>query len=276
MMTFLATRRPAAPVLAAAITTALLACASKKVEEPYATTDLYCVARAQAECSKVADSCLASAPDCQGARKQRCMAEAAAAVSTVRSYKPANVQACLDAITLAYSDTKLTVAEEDPTTSGAFGGTFPYACARVFEGSAQKADKCTTDFDCVAGLVCGTSRASNEKRCATKTSKRRADECANAGDTCEAGSFCSARAVCDAAKAKEEPCSETEPCGERLRCDPVAKKCVDRVSIGQGCAAHTDCLPEAPYCLPLQVGSQCAKDLTFAPGVPSCRDYGKP
>jgi len=255
-----------------AFTLGAAACAAKKEEDPFATPESYCAARAAAECAHAADACLAPRADCEGARRERCMAASTAAVSLVRPYRSSNVGLCLDSVSMALADGKLTREEQ----SADVPGSMAYFCERVFDGTAGKAQTCASSLDCQPGLVCGRARASAELRCAAVVAKKLGDECANAGDACERGTFCGARAICEPLRAKDAPCSDADPCGERLRCDATSGRCVDRLGIGGVCVSHGDCLPEAPYCLPLREASQCAKDLTLAPGVPGCRDYGKP
>ena len=263
------------------VSATLVAACSSTPDEKYPDVKSFCGAKAKAECAGVANTCGVSVTTCEGARASACVTFAAANVSPTRTYKPANAEACLTAVTAAYADQRLTVAEEDVTVSGSMGER----CARVFEGKGAKGDACTSSFDCTGAFICAKAQTARATLvCATKAPKALGDGCANAGDTCAAGSFCdtAGTVTCAASKKKGEACSTADPsgagdlyvpCAEALRCD--AQLCADRVGVGAACASHADCASDVPYCYESAAGKRCAPSLIFSPEATVCKDYGK-
>jgi hypothetical protein len=247
----------------------VLAACSASVPDKYASTDEYCAARANAECTQIASLCAVTMDACTSARQGVCATDVANALSAGRKYNSASVQGCVDQTNTVYAQRVIAPADQ-----AALNDT----CERIFEGSAVANAKCTSEYDCSGSLVCDPTF----NVCAVSTATALDAPCSNPGDVCADDSYCAAQPsmpalrVCQPDATMGEPCGDLTPCTDTLQC---ANTCVPRYLAGQGCTTDANCDPSAPYCDPEAPVSpfpgSCDAGIIFSPTQPVCTQYGK-
>ena len=238
---------------------ALVACSSDDAG-PYDSSDGYCTARAAAECNGLAKKCGASSDACNKERVSICTSANTTALAQGLTYHSDQVQACIDSINDTYKDNAAdTTPDEEATTTA--------VCARIYTGTKQANETCTTTSDCQ-----GSSLICDRGVCATQTSVALKAPCNNPGDVCVTDSYCQVESgtqvsFCVAKNALGDICSADAPCIESLRC---INTCVARVGAGQSCSSDGDCDINAPYCD--TTTKKCRPK--YESTSPACQDYG--
>lgn len=245
-------------VLIAIACSGFFAACSTTEEDPYGSTDSYCAAKAEAECTNVAKRCGAAIDACKQRRTSICNTAASSAINQGRSYQANAVQDCIDSINDTYRNgaNDVTVEGEAETAK---------ICERVFSGSKKESIPCTNTFECASSLICDKGVCIREEKVSGT------GQCNNAGQVCETGSFCQpqgATRFCAPKKSIGEDCSADVPCNETLRC--VSTRCMARVTVGNPCDNDDQCAPEAPYCDASTKKCRPKYESTSA----ACRDYG--
>lgn len=244
---------------------AVMACSSTTTDK-YPTYDSMCTDVAAQEC-QVASTCLVTTDACTTARKTICLSNASAAISSGgRSYTAGRAEDCVNKTRDTYKKSPIT-----PKDLADLADT----CGRVYAGSKQKGDACTSNYDCTGSMICDKSH------CADKVQKNKGDGCANPGEVCETGTYCASSGdvkICTPKLDLGGACDATKPCLETARCENGT--CTARVGIGQSCSTtrdatdpNADCSSAAPYC-DTAAGSLCAPGLSFAAKAPDCSAYG--
>jgi hypothetical protein len=238
--------------------------------QPYPDEQSFCSAKAKAEC-QVAPACAVDASSCASLRTQSCLSQSAQyQASGTRKYNPDNAQGCIDAVNGAYGSGNTIKFDQ------LYGdGSIDDKCQRVFQGTADKNQPCTTDYDCSGSRICSpVSPGSQSKVCADKQSKNSGDFCADPGSVCTGDTYCSTStggaAQCVASPTAGQACSATVPCASAFRCQGSA--CQDRVGGSSACTTNGDCNSSFPYCDPY-ANSTCTIGLTFANGSFDCAAF---
>lgn len=255
------------------LTSAIAGCSSddSAAADKYASTSEFAQAMAEAECTAVARKCGSDVSACLA--KRRTFWDARSVESRPRSYTSSRVEACVNAWRAAHEDGELTPAEYDP----AIAGSAADICERVFQGSAGKAQACTTDYDCSGDLQCdviGAATAVPTRLCATPIEKMLGEGCANAGEYCAAGSYCAANGEvrnCIIRRIEAQTCGPNEVCTEDLRC--ALGLCQKRYVAGGECTSNSDCASSAPLCLEAAGVKKCRPALSFGLDSPVCAPY---
>ncbi len=235
---------------------AVVAACSSDDDFRYPSTDAFCSAKADAECTNVAAPCGKTASDCKTARSAACTSSANTATSQGRKYKPPSADGCIDKTKALYE--LRTIPPEKETEQRE-------VCERVFEGSKARNERCSGPYDCQASLVC------DKGVCATKVVKNLDDPCANPGEVCATGAYCGTLdglMRCLAKKDRDQLCGPDAPCKESLRC---VGTCRDKFNAGDVCGASEECADAAPYCDPVQ--KRCVAK-TFSAGNAACGELG--
>ena len=237
--------------------TALVACSSTEVEK-FGSSDSFCNAKAEAECTGLAKKCGASADACSKKRLSTCNGGASLAANQGRSYQANGAQGCIDSINSTYKNggNDVTPESELETTK---------VCERVFSGSKKESAPCANTFECEAALTCDKGVCIKEEKVPLK------GQCNNAGAICTTGAYCQqqgATKFCVEKNKLDEACKEDAPCIETLRC--VTNRCVPRVTAGNPCDNDNECAPEAPYCDAATKKCRPKYESTSA----ACKEYG--
>jgi hypothetical protein len=251
------------------------ACSSTPVP-PFGTVQLFCQAKAQAECV-VATNCLIPTDQCELARTNLCETQASAAVAppSTRQYYQPNAQACIDKVKAAYG------AGNKVSYSDLFGpGSIDDLCNRVFQGKATNNTACHSDYDCTSSEICALEApGSSMSVCATPEPKAAGAFCADPGSECATGTYCEnvtgGAPLCNPRPGLNGVCNASTPCLESLRC--LSGLCVPREQIGGACNPtgpdpNSDCDPTAPYCDP-NASNRCTPGLSFASESADCNAY---
>lgn len=252
-------------VVAAASTAVTLAACSSTDPDKYPSSDAFCSAKAGEEC-KAAGYCGTNTDACKRQRTQICSQAAAQAVGAGRAYRASNAEDCINKTHNLFANPSFTPAAKADAE---------YACGKVFKGNVQTNGQCTLDFDCSGELVC------DKGRCASKTTKKLNEPCANPGEVCDATTFCakdgSGLVVCQAKHKQGETCSTSTDapvaCVDTTRCAGTGF-CEARVPQGGACDVGADqCAAEAPYCD--DTTKKCVTQIIFAPTQTElCKQFG--
>ena len=125
---------------------ALVACSSTE-EDKFASSDSFCSSKAEVECNGFQqDRCAVPIEGCKTKRTSLCKAGVVTAQGQGRTYKPAAVQDCLDAIGRTYPKTG---GQPTPTAEKEAAAI----CDRVLSGSKKELQACTNTYECDGALV---------------------------------------------------------------------------------------------------------------------------
>jgi hypothetical protein len=250
----------------ASVSTLLVGCGGGSAKP--LTEDDFCTQKAGKECKTIVDTCSASAPDCQAARKKVCLnwvAAIKAVPGTPRMFTEANVGACLSKTEAVYKQTLIKPADLTALDD---------VCEYVFQGSVAKLDACMVKYDCKdrGATIC------DKGHCADQIVKGTGLQCSDYGAVCTAAQFCTM--VDDAKKCVDKKgtgvaCDDATPCQDTLRC--LNGTCAPLLKAGDKCCTNADCpstgSAPAPYCNPY-AGFVCSNGLNFATHSPSCSAFG--
>jgi hypothetical protein len=200
----------------------------------------YCNGRATAECSDaVVAACAVSSKDiCVAKRSIVCLN---VEVPTGKVYDSSKAEACVNKVSAAYADAKLTKDEID---------TYTAACGLLFSGTGIKDANCSVDTDCEQseGLACvlrPTASAVDAGgdaagTCQVPVPGKAGDSCADANVQCADGYHCDPTVqYCVVNRAVNQTCSAAIPCIATLKCS-TAGTCEPTLATG-ACAANADC-----------------------------------
>jgi hypothetical protein len=246
----------------AVVLLSVVGCGGGGSGKPMTTAD-FCMQYADAICQIADMQCGLSTASCASYQMGQCMANAASVTASgKRTFTPANVSACVNAVKSAYGSTQTIV----PSTLA----SIDVACGYVFQGSAVALqDSCTTQFEC-AGATNGTIIC-DKGFCAMQMSTAANMPCGNPGQVCVTDYYCSANSavrICTASGVSGNPCDANNPCAHNLRC--ANGSCTTLLPSGGACTANSDCAPAAPYCDPYASPARCDTGLQFASDSPSC------
>jgi hypothetical protein len=246
----------------------LVQCSSseKKVTK-YPDGTSFCTGWAEAECtSSVVNTCLATSKDvCVASRQSVCAANVLApATSAGLNYNSGQAEECVKAISTAYSDAKITSAEE---------AAMVQACGLVFSGSGTKGSNCAADSDCQqgGGLRCVMRLASTagdagevEGPCQVPTPVSAGLSCSAPEAQCATDFYCDSNAHCVAAQTLTQNCSAQMPCVSNAKCS--AGTCIAKQGQGTACTSDDDCA--SGYCV--EGKDLCAETYQLASSEPFC------
>ena len=221
----------------------------------YPDANSFCDAKATAECKVAAGPCAVSAAICHSARMTACTADATAAAAEGRTYTQSLVEACLQKTDAVYAD-----RVPDATKEAAFDD----ACARVFAGNKTLSEACTSEYACVAGLVCDVEKGF----CGTKVVKKNNEPCNNPGEICDTGLYCQTRGSSKfcSPKAKEgDACTATFPCDDDFTCKTT---CLAKLEAGDPCDTSAECVTDL-----CNAQKRCAAR-QFPTTTGTCADFG--
>jgi len=235
---------------------ALAACSSAE-EDKFASSDAFCSSKAEAECNGLALKCGATVDACKTERTSLCKSGVVAAQGQGRTYKPGNVQDCLDSINNTYRNGGASVTQAAEVATAA-------VCNRVLSGAKKELQPCTSTFECDGALVCDKGVCAAEEKVAV------GKQCNNAGQVCDTGGYCKQGATkfCSAKNALADACAPDAPCAETLRC--LTNHCAERVTAGQPCDNDGECGAAAPYCDAVSKKCRPKYESTSA----ACQDFG--
>jgi hypothetical protein len=270
----------------------------------YPDVDSFCQAEAAAYCQTggVVAACGVSQAVCDAAQQSDCVTAANQATATgTRAYNSANVQACIDAVTAAFTSTTPGVLSVPYMTLQQLAQT----CDQVFPGSVPLSGACKTSDDCaqgstpsittasgatIPGVVCSpVAPGSTTMECATTIAvpgTGTGAECANFGSVCtDPGTYCTGvPAECTAGATMGGDCTATKVCALPFSCSMSAGAtkgtCVAPAGISSACFSDEDCASTAPYCdlnVPPKGGKgtgSCELGLSFAVGGDDCNAFG--
>lgn len=244
--------------LAAFVT--LVACGGDDVGEKYPSTESFCSALAEEECTAVAlVPCSTTVDTCKTKRTQSCQASAGLATGQGRSYTAPAAEGCLTKTKEMLASRTIDPAKHADTAS---------TCERVFSGTKGKTQACASDFECQNGLVC------SQGVCFDKTTKNKDEPCGNPGDVCAAGSYCGTKGsakFCIARPEQNGACSAEIPCVETLRC--AGGVCLAKYNVNQGCQNADDCAT-GTICTAQTNGTKLCLPITLPLGKTCRDDYG--
>jgi hypothetical protein len=239
---------------------ALVACSSDEPSDKFGSSDAFCAAKAEAECTHLAAACGAALDACKPKRIAACNDGAAKAATQQRSYRPSAAQGCIDSVNSVYEGKGigLTATKELEVVK---------ACDRVFGGTKAEKEPCAQTFECSGSLIC-------DGVCIAQETVSKGGGCANAGQVCETGTYCQAsggtgKRFCVEKNTLDEVCGTDNPCIETLRC---VNRCIAKVTVGNPCDNDGECADEAPYCDLTTTPKKCRPK--YQAGTAVCKDYG--
>jgi len=221
----------------------------------------FCQEKAQAECQYVVPVCAPlTETECVTYRTTVCTTDASNATSSgLRSFNPNNVAACLSVIGSTYDALKFgqntTLAYSGISGPATATNTVDFICESVFQGTAHANAACSTDFDCINGLVCTPANGGSRTNvCAPLSQVADGAPCGAAGDVCVSGD------VCKANKNGEYLCT---PSGAALG------------GAGAACKTDADCDPTTAGFCDTYAKTGCQPGYSFG-GSKDCQAYGLP
>jgi hypothetical protein len=237
------------------------ACSSQDAGPKYPDVNSFCNGRASAECNaEVLGSC--GSPDqatCIAKRQAACVA----AKPPTGTYAPASAESCINVVSSAYGDAKLTLDESNAIKA---------ACDPVFDGAGAKNAACQVDANCQqsTGLRCVLSAGSTSGTCQIPQQVMGGGSCASPDQQCVSGYHCGSTAHCDIDAALNESCA-TLPCAPGLLCSS-AGTCVSKAQDGTVCASDGECLHGICNRASATAMGLCVSQISLAPTEPFCVD----
>jgi hypothetical protein len=252
--------------MAFSLSVVLAGCTGKSPDPPpkYPDAAAYCTGRAQAECNDavIAACALPTKDKCVATRQAACNAD----VPAGKTYDSSKAEDCINQVSAAYGDAKLTKDEIK---------AYSDACALLFSGTGVKDSSCAANGDCKQGdgLRCILSATAGpdggssgvKGSCQVPKSAQGGDSCAAVDVMCATGYHCGASQHCDINGTLGEPCSDALPCSETLKCS-AASACEAKLADGSTCATSDECANG----ICLEVSNLCVSQVTFAPNEPFC------
>ena len=256
-------------LLSALLGLSLIHCSSSENKPPkYPDATEFCKGWAQAQCSDtVVSTCMASDKSvCIANRQSVCAADLVTpALNAQLTYDSSHAEACVNAVTSAYSDAKVTSDEEKSMTQ---------ACELVFSGTETQGGDCVHDADCKqsAALKCVVHYASLtsdagtvEGTCQAPKPVQAGASCIDPDQQCVDGYHCGISSHCDQDEPKGADCSSQDPCAAGYKCS--SGKCVEKLTQGSTCTTDSEC--SSGYCV--EAANLCATMYQLAQGEPFCK-----
>jgi hypothetical protein len=273
--------------------TAPLVGGCSSASNPYPDVNSFCQGEAAAYCQSggVLGACVVSPTACETAQQAACNTAATQAMASgTRVYNPANAQACVDAVTAAFTS----------STAGVL--SVPYATLQqlavtceedVFTGSVMRDGTCKTDDDCaqpsppngtLPGFVCSpVVPLSTTMECEPSTSVATGGFCENPGSVCtDPGTYCvevmNGGFECQPGAGLGTSCTAEKGCAAggfcQINAGETTGKCETPASLGSACSSNANCASAAPYCdLNVSKGA-CELGLSFAVNSSDCKAFG--
>ncbi|MET0596111.1 MAG: hypothetical protein ABW133_25655 [Polyangiaceae bacterium] len=261
-MTFLSFFRCAAFTLLSVSFLTLANCAGQNGPK-YRDTAAFCNGRAKAECgAEVIKACaVVDASRCVASREAACMAATPAGMI----YNADRAEPCVDAVSAAYGDARLTAQENRSTVD---------VCSLVFDGPGSVNAGCRTDADCRVGdgLRCVLAGGTASGTCQIPERVQGGGLCTMPRQLCIEGFHCGATLHCDINSQIGEPCNDVFlPCGATALCGP-AGVCVAKLEDGTPCTRDDECLHDICARGPVTTQGLCVTQMNLAPNEPFCID----
>lgn len=261
-MTFLSLFRCAAFTLLPVSFLTLANCGSENVPK-FRDTAAFCKGRAKAECnSEVIKACaIVDSNHCLSSREAACMA----LTPPRMTYIADNAERCIDAVSAAFGDARLT-ADENRSTSD--------VCSLVFEGPGSANDPCQTDADCRvgSGLRCVLAGGTSDGTCQIPERIQGGGLCSTPKQLCIDGFHCGATLHCDINSQIGEPCNDVIlPCGRTGLCGANGV-CIAKLADGTRCTRDDECLHDICARGSSTTEGLCVTQMNLAPNEPFCVD----
>ncbi len=248
----------------------LAACSSEKTSpeppNPLATSDGFCHQFGVSACSDAAVTACSGVATATESLRSACQLkqELFCNQTLPTGYAPTHAQACIDAVTTAYADGKLTSSEARTVRD------FAAPCDRLIKGPIADGGSCTQDIQCdtVSGSICipkGTSGM-----CGLPTEVGAGTSCAGANAVCGKGFYCDSGMHCVARQTEGQTCSASGECTEGLVC--TSGMCATKTDPSM-CMHDTDCV-DTTVCL-LATGAStgsCVEQIVLSPTTLACQD----
>jgi hypothetical protein len=264
-MTFLSffRRTPFTPFVFAAFSfLAFVRCSSENGPK-YPDVSSFCSGRAKAECNgEVIKACaVVDTERCVASRRDACLA----ATPKQMTYNPARAEDCIDAVSAAFGDARLT-AEENRKTSD--------VCALLFDGPGTAGAMCQGDVDCKVGdgLRCVLGGGSQSGTCQVPERVQGGGLCSMPKQLCADGFHCGATFHCDINSQVGEPCNDVFlPCAESALCGANGV-CVAKFPDATPCTRDGECLNDICARGSSSPQGLCVTQMNLAPNEPFCVD----
>ena len=261
-MTFLSFLRRTAFIPVAVISFLTLAhCGGGNFPYPDATS--FCSGRAKAECGSevIKARAIVDSSHCIASRRAACVA----ATPVGMTYNPARAENCIDAVSAAFGDARLT-AQENRTTAD--------VCALVFDGPGSTGATCQGDVDCRVsdGLRCVLAGGSASGTCQVPERVQGGGLCTTAKQLCVDGFHCGTTMHCDINSQVGEPCNDTSlPCVPTALCGANGV-CVAKLQDGARCTRDGECMHDICARGSNSPEGLCVTQMNLAPNEPFCVD----
>jgi len=228
----------------------------------------FCAAWALAECNdSVVQACAATSKDlCTSNREAACQDTIVAPATTAGlSFDFRAAEGCVNQVGSAYSDAKITSAEEQSIVT---------ACGLVFSGTGAKGTTCNADSDCKQGdglrcILHPVSAASDAGvtggTCQMPQTVQAGQSCSAADARCADGYHCGSSLHCDSDGKLGEQCDAAATCATGLKCASTST-CAAKLADGTACATASDCTNG----MCLTGANLCASVETLSPSEPFC------
>jgi hypothetical protein len=250
---------------------------------PFPTESDFCLAKAKAECnSKVQGLCNTTVDACVKGRSDSSVCNPANL-----PYMPSPAQACIDALTSAWSDGVLDYNEIISNTK---------ACTPVFTNAHIAGASCQqpggtndlpsaavvgwqigpdADCDTASGLACLITEAGKPGTCVKPNVLTAGDDCSVQNSVCGENLYCNA-GTCAKAKKLGEACTAEKLCETDLLCQNGS--CAAREANGTACKSDTECVgKDGPwgYCITDTSGNngQCFDTFQLNAFANSCKSF---
>jgi hypothetical protein len=206
---------------------------------PFPDETSFCAKLGEVVCNdEVVTDCYGSSEASLPDDKAAC-AEAYGALSQCNpngfTYHPETAQACIDAMTLIWTDARVDETELEDATE---------ACIEVFYEPGAVGDACTLDGECETpeGLRCVIKDGDTEGTCRVPDRISGGYSCDAPDAICAEAFYCDATFHCTERPGINDACSPTMPCSTSTLCNPTTELCDAKRDNGVGCTAAEQCL----------------------------------
>ncbi len=245
-------------------------CSAKTPSDPNATVSDFCEAWGKAACNTTVVENCSGEPTSTDQLTQACIEKQQTFCEGLvpsTGYNSAQAQTCLDAVSQAYSDAKLTGAEiavvrhlGDP-------------CDHLIKGPQAEGASCNTNNDCdtTQNVQCVTKNGLGT--CVIPMVVANGTSCAAAAASCMTGFYCDGR-NCIQSAALGEACADSTQCAATLTCQGAnpdagvsSGKCTAPGN-ATGCTTDSDCTPKACE----TATGTCVDSIILSPAEALCAD----
>ena len=264
-MTFLSFVRRTAftPLFAIALSFLTLAQCGAGNDPRYPDVTSFCSGRAKAECgSEVIKACaIVETSHCIASRRTACLA----ATPPQTTYNPARAERCIEAVSAAFGDARLTAQENRATAD---------ACALVYDGPGGVGATCQGDADCSVsdGLRCVLAGGTAGGTCQVPERVQGGGLCTTPKQLCVDGFHCGPTLHCDINSQVGDPCNVvTLPCVVTALCGANGV-CVAKLPDGARCTRDGECVHDICARGSNSPEGLCVTQMNLAPNEPFCVD----